>query len=246
MERELGDAAEDAAARVTRAVAEIPLPAPHRNSRDSPPGRRRAKNALKARVSTYAASAPALHSRAMRRFQSACDAAVAAAKLESARVEASVFAAAAASSERRYDLETSAAFIRRSKEHPKSAAVLPVSAADLRDVHAEARAVALAAFDEALDRPEPPSDSMVESSSHPRATTTWIVTLRNPPRDVRTYKNDSTRAARSGRRVTNAPPRNDARRRARRRSRQLRRRRTSSRISTRRYAPTRKPSRSVR
>ena len=175
VERELGDAAEDAAARVTRAVAEIPLPAPQSELARLAAGIvAEAKNALKARVSTYAASAPALHSRAMRRFQSACDAAVAAAKLESARVEASVFAAAAASSERRYDLETSAAFIRRSKEHPKSAAVLPVSAADLRDVHAEARAVALAAFDEALDRPEPPSDSTVESSSHPRATTTWM------------------------------------------------------------------------
>ena len=175
VERELGDAAEDAAARVSRAVAEIPLPSPQSELARRAAGIvAEARNTLKTRVSTYAASAPARHHRATRRFQSACDAAVAAAKLESARVEASVFAAAAAACERRYDLESSAAFIRRSKDHPKSAAVLPVSAADLRDVHAEARAAAMAAFDEALDRPEPASDSTAESSAHPRATTTWM------------------------------------------------------------------------
>ena len=197
VERELGDAAEDAAARVSRAVAEIPLPAPQSELARRAAGIvAEAKNALKARVSTYAASAPARHPRAMRRFQSACDAAVAAAKLESARVEASVFAAAAAASERRYDLETSAAFIRRSKDHPKSTAVLPVSAADLRDVHAEARAAAMAAFDEALDRPEPASDSTAESSAHPRATTTWMCdTFESSARRVHAEKRLDARGA---------------------------------------------------
>ena len=61
VERELGDAAEDAAARVTRAVAEIPLPAPQSELARLAAGIvAEAKNALKARVSTYAASAPAL------------------------------------------------------------------------------------------------------------------------------------------------------------------------------------------
>lgn len=135
----------------------------------------------------YASAAPR-HARAMRRLRTACSAAVTSAKLASAEFEASILSAGVGASLRRYDLEMTAAAIRRaSTKTGRGAAeaagsgVLPMPSKDVKALDAHARVAALAAFDASIagQEGEDAADSAEASGDaqqpRRRSATTWLL-----------------------------------------------------------------------